>query len=171
MEYYSAINKDTFESVLIRWMKLEPIIQSELSKKVQYYSLHMWSKNSALFLCQWPCVQPHYLAYDHLTSSTIATTEWHTLLRKGTSFSFLVTFQICILLMAWMVSGAFLKWTWRLNLLIYMILWGFLGQVNSISFFRGHLRLLTRKGEFFFFLILFFVVRKLNIRPNIVPYF
>ena len=27
-EYYSAIKKNTFESVLIRWMKLEPIIQS-----------------------------------------------------------------------------------------------------------------------------------------------
>ena len=30
MEYYSAIKKNTFESVLIRWMKLEPIIQSDL---------------------------------------------------------------------------------------------------------------------------------------------
>ena len=25
MEYYSAIKKSTFESVLMRWMKLEPI--------------------------------------------------------------------------------------------------------------------------------------------------
>ena len=33
MEYYSAIKKNTFESVLMRWMKLEPIIQSELSQK------------------------------------------------------------------------------------------------------------------------------------------
>ena len=33
MEYYSAINKSTFESVLMRWMKLEPIIQSEVSQK------------------------------------------------------------------------------------------------------------------------------------------
>ena len=29
IEYYSAIKKNTFESVLMRWMKLEPIIQSE----------------------------------------------------------------------------------------------------------------------------------------------
>ena len=28
MEYYSAIKKNTFESVLMRWIKLEPIIQS-----------------------------------------------------------------------------------------------------------------------------------------------
>ena len=28
MEYYSAIKKNIFESVLMRWMKLEPIIQS-----------------------------------------------------------------------------------------------------------------------------------------------
>ena len=33
MEYYSAIKMNTFESVLMRWMKLEPIIQSEVSQK------------------------------------------------------------------------------------------------------------------------------------------
>ena len=40
MEYYSAINKNTFESVLMRWMKLEPIIQSEVSQKEKHqYSI------------------------------------------------------------------------------------------------------------------------------------
>ena len=39
MEYYSAI-KNTFESVLMRWMKLEPIIQSEVSQKEKHqYSI------------------------------------------------------------------------------------------------------------------------------------
>ena len=33
VEYYSAIKKNTFESVLMRWMKLEPIIQTEISQK------------------------------------------------------------------------------------------------------------------------------------------
>ena len=33
MEYYSVIKMYTFESVLMRWMKLEPIIQSEVSQK------------------------------------------------------------------------------------------------------------------------------------------
>ena len=33
MEYYSAIKKNTFESVLMRWVKLQPIIQSEVSQK------------------------------------------------------------------------------------------------------------------------------------------
>ena len=33
MEYYSAIKRNTFESVLMRWMNLEPIIQSEESQK------------------------------------------------------------------------------------------------------------------------------------------
>ena len=33
MEYYSAINRNAFESVLMRWMNLEPIIQSEVSQK------------------------------------------------------------------------------------------------------------------------------------------
>ena len=33
MEYYSAINMNTLESVLMSWMNLEPIIQSEVSQK------------------------------------------------------------------------------------------------------------------------------------------
>ena len=33
MEYYSAIKKNAFESVQMRWMKLESIIQSEVRKK------------------------------------------------------------------------------------------------------------------------------------------
>ena len=33
MEYYSAIKKNAFESVLMRQMNLEPIIQSEVSQK------------------------------------------------------------------------------------------------------------------------------------------
>ena len=33
MEYYSVIKKNSFKSVLMRWMKLEAIIQSEVSQK------------------------------------------------------------------------------------------------------------------------------------------
>ena len=40
MEYYSAIKKNTFELALMRWMKLEPIIQSEVSQKEKHqYSI------------------------------------------------------------------------------------------------------------------------------------
>ena len=40
MEHYSAIKKNAFESVLMRWMKLEPIIQSEVSQKDKHqYSI------------------------------------------------------------------------------------------------------------------------------------
>ena len=40
MEYYSPIKKNTFESVLMRRMKLEPIIQSEVSQKEKHqYSI------------------------------------------------------------------------------------------------------------------------------------
>ena len=39
-EYYSAIKKNSFGSVLMRWMKLEPIIQSEVSQKDKdHYSM------------------------------------------------------------------------------------------------------------------------------------
>ena len=36
MEYYSAIKNNTFESVLMRWRKLELIIQSEVSQKEKH---------------------------------------------------------------------------------------------------------------------------------------
>ena len=43
MEYYSAIKQNTFESVLMRWMKLEPIIQSEVSQKEKHqYSIALF---------------------------------------------------------------------------------------------------------------------------------
>ena len=40
MEYYSAIKKNSFESVLVRWMKLELIIQSEVSRKIKINTVH-----------------------------------------------------------------------------------------------------------------------------------
>ena len=40
MEYYSAVKKNAFESVLMRWMKLESIIQSEVTQKEKHqYSI------------------------------------------------------------------------------------------------------------------------------------
>ena len=42
MEYYSTIKKCAFELVLMRWMKLEPIIQSKVSQKEKHqYSILM----------------------------------------------------------------------------------------------------------------------------------
>ena len=49
MEYYSAIKKNTFESVLMRWMKLEPIIQSEVSQKEK----HQYSVKVKVKVAQW----------------------------------------------------------------------------------------------------------------------
>ena len=44
MEYYSAIKGNTFESVLMKWMKLELIIQSEVSQKEKnkYILMHIY---------------------------------------------------------------------------------------------------------------------------------
>ena len=40
MEYYSAVKKNSFDSVLMRWVKLEPIIESEVSQKDKdHYSI------------------------------------------------------------------------------------------------------------------------------------
>ena len=42
MEYYSAIKKNALASVVMRWMKLEPIAQSEVSQKEKHqYSILM----------------------------------------------------------------------------------------------------------------------------------
>ena len=50
MEYYSAIKKNPLESVLMRWMKLEPIIQSEVSQKektlILYLNTYIWNLES-----------------------------------------------------------------------------------------------------------------------------
>ena len=40
MDYYSAIKRNTFESVLMRWVTLDPIIQSEVKvRKIKYCML------------------------------------------------------------------------------------------------------------------------------------
>ena len=42
VEYYSAIKKNAFESVLMRWVKLEPVIQSDISQEEKHqYSMLM----------------------------------------------------------------------------------------------------------------------------------
>ena len=47
MEYYSAIKKNAFESVLMRWIKLERIIQSEVKSErkipIQYINAYIWN--------------------------------------------------------------------------------------------------------------------------------
>ena len=46
MEYYSAIKNYTFESVIMRWLKLDPIIQSEISHRktpIQYTNAYIWN--------------------------------------------------------------------------------------------------------------------------------
>ena len=47
MECYSDIKKNVFESVLIRWMKLEPIIQSEVKseRKTPIYYINTYIRN------------------------------------------------------------------------------------------------------------------------------
>ena len=45
MEYYSAIKQNIFESVLMRWVKLEPIIWSEGSQKEK----HQYSKLTHIY--------------------------------------------------------------------------------------------------------------------------
>ena len=46
MEYYSAIKRNTYESVLMKWMNLQPFIQSEVNKKEEdkYHILtYIWN--------------------------------------------------------------------------------------------------------------------------------
>ena len=51
MEYYSAIKRKTFESVLMRWMNLEPIIQSEIRKrKTNIIHQHIYMESRKMLL-------------------------------------------------------------------------------------------------------------------------
>ena len=42
MEHYPVTTKNTSESVLLRWMKLEPIIQSEVSQKEKHQYINAY---------------------------------------------------------------------------------------------------------------------------------
>ena len=50
MEYYSAIKRNAFELVLMRWINLEPIVYSEVSQKekVKYCILTVESRKMVL---------------------------------------------------------------------------------------------------------------------------
>ena len=49
MGYYSARKRNVFESVLVRWMNLEPVIQSDVSQKekkknrIPYINVYTWN--------------------------------------------------------------------------------------------------------------------------------
>ena len=43
MEYYSAVKKNAFESILMRWMKLEPTEQVSHKEKHQYINTYIWN--------------------------------------------------------------------------------------------------------------------------------
>ena len=52
MEYYLAIKRNALESVLVRWMNLEPVIQSEVKlereNQVTYRHIHMEHRKTVL---------------------------------------------------------------------------------------------------------------------------
>ena len=58
MEYYSAIKRNAFESVQMRWTNLEPIIQSEGSQKKKYkyhilmHTYGIWKDNIDEPICR-----------------------------------------------------------------------------------------------------------------------
>ena len=58
MEYYSVIKRNAFELVIVRWMNLEPITQSEKSQKEQskYCILiptyGIWEDGTDEFICR-----------------------------------------------------------------------------------------------------------------------
>ena len=93
MGYYSAIKKNTFESVLMRWTKLEPIIQSEVSQKEKllpsfFTSIRVFSNESAHNIkWYWSFSISPFHEYSGLISSRI---DWFGLLAiQGTRKSLL----------------------------------------------------------------------------------
>ena len=47
VEYYSAIKRSKIESVLVRWVNLDSVIQSEVSQKekkqIAYINVYIWT--------------------------------------------------------------------------------------------------------------------------------
>ena len=53
MKYYSTIKRNTFESVLMRWMKLEPITEwskSERERQVLYINAYLWNLEKTVLM-------------------------------------------------------------------------------------------------------------------------
>ena len=64
-EYYSAIKKNTFKSILMRWMQLELIIQSEVSQKEKHqYSMLLLLLLLSCFSRVQLCVTPETAAHQ-----------------------------------------------------------------------------------------------------------
>ena len=42
VEYYSVIKRNAFESLLMRWINLKPIIQSEVSQRKDHILMHIY---------------------------------------------------------------------------------------------------------------------------------
>ena len=75
MEYYSVIKRNTFGSVLMRWMNLEPIKQSEVSQKEkdEYRVLmHIWTSLVAQMVKRLPTMR----------ETLVQTLGWEDLLEK-----------------------------------------------------------------------------------------
>ena len=73
MEYYSTIKKNTFESVLMRWMKLEPTIQSEVSQKRKHIldiNAYIWNFriNLSISTKQFNCLNFIYCIFYNITN-------------------------------------------------------------------------------------------------------
>ena len=66
MEYYSVIKKNTFEPILMRWMKLEPIVQSEVSQKEKH-------QYSILTYIYFNAILPYYpnISLSHRVQKTV----------------------------------------------------------------------------------------------------
>ena len=55
MEYYSSIKRNTSESILTRWINLDPIIQSEVrEKQMLYINAYIWNLEGRYW---WNCLQ------------------------------------------------------------------------------------------------------------------
>ena len=50
MKYYSAIKVKEYESILVRWMNLEPVKQSEVSQKNKYHILMQYVESRKIEL-------------------------------------------------------------------------------------------------------------------------
>ena len=71
MEYYSAIKRNEVESVLVRWMNLEPVIESEVSQKEKnkYHVIVCIYIHVCVCVCVCVCV---YISTVHFSHSVMS---------------------------------------------------------------------------------------------------
>ena len=83
MEYYSDIKRSKLESVLVRWMNLEPVTQSEVSQKEKkkYILMHMYRIQKIVLINLFAGQEQRCRLREHTCGQSRGRRAWNALIK------------------------------------------------------------------------------------------